>query len=169
MVLPYNSVMTLMITLHALGASLALLLGPVNLYRTPPGDRLHRRVGRVWVIAMYWTAASSFLIRQLNHGAFSWLHGLSAFTLVTLTIGLWAAMSGRIDLHRGMMRGTYIGVVGAFIGAVVVPQRDIPQLAVHQPFVLLAAVLSLVGVAVAVVWALRVPRGAESLQRREVT
>lgn len=163
--------MSFLVALHAIGASLALLLGPVNLYRTPPGDRLHRRVGRVWVAAMYWTAGSSFLIRQLNHGAFSWLHGLSAFTVMTLTIGLWAALTQRIELHRGMMRGTYIGVVGAFVGAVVVPQRDIPQLAVHQPFVLLAAVLSLVAVAVVVVLSLRGPRERDtgSLQRQEVT
>lgn len=163
--------MSFLVALHAIGASLALLLGPVNLYRTPPGDRLHRRVGRVWVTAMYWTAGSSFLIRQLNHGAFSWLHGLSAFTVMTLTIGLWAALTQRIELHRGMMRGTYIGVVGAFVGAVVVPQRDIPQLAVHQPFVLLAAVLSLVAVAVVVVLSLRGPRERDtgSLQRQEVT
>lgn len=139
--------MSVLIALHAIGASLALLLGPVNLIRKPKGDRAHRRLGRVWVVAMYWTVVSSFFIHQINPGGFSWIHGLSAFTLITLSVGLWAARAGRITRHRGFMRGSYLGTVGAFIGAVVVPQRDIPQLAVHHPFLLSGAALTLGGLA----------------------
>jgi uncharacterized membrane protein len=128
--------MTLVVALHASGAFLALLLGAVNLARKPKGDRPHRIIGRVWVVSMYWTVLSSFFIRELNPGGFSWIHGLSVFTFVTLTIGLWAAVTGRIEVHRGFMRGSYFGTVGAFIGATVVPQRDIPQLALHHPMLL---------------------------------
>jgi len=133
--------MTLLIALHAVGACLALLLGAVNLVRTPKGDRAHRIIGRVWVVSLYWTVLSSFFIRELNPGRLSWIHGLSVFTFVTLTIGLWAAMTGRVKTHRGFMRGSYLGTVGAFIGAVAVPQRDVPQLAIHHPMLLSVAAL----------------------------
>jgi len=88
---------------------------------------------------MYWTVLSSFFIRQLDPGHFSWIHGLSAFTFLTLTLGTWAALRGRIGLHRPFMLGSYLGLIGAFLGAVVVPQRDIPQLLVHRPLILAAA------------------------------
>ena len=135
--------MTLLIAAHAVGASLALLLGAVNLVGKPKGGRSHRIVGRVWVVSMYWTVLSSFFIRELNPGGFSWIHGLSVFTFGTLTIGLLAAMTGRIRTHRSFMRGSYFGTLGAFIGATVVPQRHIPQLAVHHPMLLSVAVLGM--------------------------
>ena len=133
--------MPVLIAMHAIGASLALLLGAVNLVRQPQGDRPHRIIGRVWVVSMYGTILSSFFIRELNPGGFSWIHGLSVFTFATMTIGLWAAMTGRIQRHRGFMRGSYFGTVGAFVGATVVPQRAIPQLAVHHPLLLSVAAL----------------------------
>jgi uncharacterized membrane protein len=143
--------MTPLITAHALGAFLALLLGATNLARRPKGDRPHRIIGRVWVLTMYWTVSSSFFIREINPGRFSWIHGLSVFTFATLSIGLWAAMTGRIQTHRAFMRGSYVGTVGAFVGATVVPQRDIPQLAVDHPMLLSAAALAMTALAWAVV------------------
>lgn len=143
--------MSLLIAAHAVGASLALLLGAVNLVRRPKGGRPHRLIGRVWVVSMYWTVLSSFFIREINPGGFSWIHALSVFTVVTLSIGLWAAVTGRIETHRGFMRGSYFGTVGAFVGATVIPQRDIPQLAVHHPMLLSIAALAVTALAWAVV------------------
>src|SRR5262249_40434745 len=116
----YNSVMSnnIVIVPHAVGAAVALVLGAYNLIRRTKGDRRHRWIGRVWVIAMYWTVLSSFAIRELRPGHFSWIHGLSLFTFVTLSIGLWAALTHRVGLHRRFMTGSYLGLVGAFIGAV---------------------------------------------------
>jgi hypothetical protein len=102
---------------------------------------------------MYWAVLSSFFIREIDPGHFSWIHGLSALTFGTLTAGTWAALRGRIDLHRMFMRGSYLGLVGAFLGAVAVPQRDVPQLLIHRPVVLAAAVVA-VAVAGATVIAL---------------
>src|SRR3954468_7481105 len=104
---------------------------------------------------MYWTVSSSFFIREINPGRFSWIHGLSVFTFATLSIGLWAAMTGRIQTHRVFMRGSYVGTVGAFVGATVVPQRDIPQLAVNHPMLLSAAALAMTALDGAVVWLAR--------------
>lgn len=131
--------MTPLVAGHALGACLALTLGGWQLLRRTGGDRAHRLVGRVWVVAMYWTVLSSFFIKQLDPGHFSWIHGLSAFTFLTLTLGTWAAIRGRIGLHRHFMRGSYLGLMGAFLGAVVMPLRDIPQLLIHRPLILAAA------------------------------
>jgi uncharacterized membrane protein len=134
--------MTPLVAAHASVASLALVLGAWQLLRRPRGDRAHRRVGRVWVVAMYWTVLSSFFITELEPGRFSWIHGLSALTFVTLTIGTWAAVLGHVALHRQFMTGSYLGLIGAFVGAVAVPSRDIPQLLVHRPLVLAVAVVA---------------------------
>lgn len=152
-----NAVIPWLIPLHAAGATIALVLGAYQLIRRVKGDRRHRIIGAVWVVAMYWTVISSFFIRELNPGHFSWIHGLSAFTFVTLTIGLWMAITARgrvnrIRHHRGFMTGSYLGLLGAFIGAVVVPVRDIPQWAVHRPLELAAAALGCLAVAAAVIF-----------------
>ena len=76
---------------------------------------------------MYFTATSSFWIQQLRPGSFSWIHGLSAFTIVTLSLGLWNARRGRVRAHAGNMIGTYVGLWGAFAGVAVVPSRLVPQ------------------------------------------
>lgn len=143
--------MTPLVAVHALGASLALTLGAWQLLRRTRGDRTHRLVGRVWVVAMYWTVLSSFFIKKLDPGHFSWIHGLSAFTFLTLTVGTWAAVRGRIGMHRQFMRGSYFGLVGAFLGAVLVPQRAIPQLLVHRPLLLAVGTLAVAVSAVTVV------------------
>ena len=141
----------IVIAVHASTASVALLLGAHNLIRRPRGDRRHLIVGRVWLVCMYVTVLSSFAIQALHPGHFTWIHGLSVFTLVTLTIGLWAARTHRAAVHGQFMAGSYFGLVGAFIGAVVVPQRRIPQLALHHPVVLAAATIGVIAVAAAIV------------------
>ncbi|WP_433218027.1 DUF2306 domain-containing protein [Dactylosporangium sp. CS-047395] len=141
------------IPLHAAAATVSLLLGAYNLLRRTRGDRVHKVAGRVWVGAMYFTIISSFLIQSLNPGHFSWIHGLSAFTFGTLSIALWAALTGRIETHRRFMTGSYLGLLGAFAGAVVVPQRDIPQWIVHRPLELALGALACAAVAALVVLA----------------
>jgi uncharacterized membrane protein len=151
-----NDVIPWLIPLHASGATIALVLGAYQLIRRVKGDRRHRIIGAVWVVAMYWTVISSFFIQELNPGSFSWIHGLSVFSFVTLTIGLWLGLAGRGRRrwalhHRGFMTGSYLGLVGAFVGAVVVPVRTIPQWAADQPFALAAAALGCIAVAVAII------------------
>jgi uncharacterized membrane protein len=135
------------IPLHAAASTVALLLGAFNLLRRTRGDRLHKTAGRVWVGAMYGSIVSSFFIRALNPGHFSWIHGLSVFTFGTLSIGLWAALTGRVETHRRFMTGSYLGLLGAFVGAVVVPVRDIPQWIIHRPAELALGFLGCVVVA----------------------
>lgn len=116
-----------LIVIHALAASFAMVLGGVNVLRRKRGDRPHRTIGRTWLVLMYFTAFSSFWIQQLRPGSFSWIHGLSAFTIVTLSLGWWNARRGNVRAHAGNMIGTYAGLWGAFIGVAAVPSRLVPQ------------------------------------------
>jgi uncharacterized membrane protein len=143
------------IALHAGGATIAMTLGAYNLLRRTKGDRTHRWIGRVWVVAMYWVVLSSFVIKELRPGHFSWIHGLSIFTFGTLSIGSWAAVTHRIAVHRQFMTGSYLGLLGAFAGAVAVPVRRIPQWVVHDPIGLAVGAVISLAVAGAVILVVR--------------
>lgn len=138
---------SVLIAAHAAGATLAVLLGGYNLWLSRKGDLLHRRVGRLWFVVMYWVAFSSFGIQRLHPGHFSWIHGLSAWTIVSLTVALWAAKTHRIDLHKGFVAGSYFGLLGAGIAAVAFPTRLVPRTAMHAPLSLLAALAALTALA----------------------
>src|SRR4051812_45165880 len=140
---------TLLIALHAIGATFSLAVGALVMLRRRKGDRAHRRVGRVWMAAMYWTAGSSFGIRALHPGHLSWIHGLSAWTLVSLTVALWAARTHRRKLHRDFVVGSYFGLVGAGIAAMAFPVRLAPQLLLHRPLLFIGVVVAVSGAAVA--------------------
>lgn len=96
---------------HLATIIVALALTPVMLLGRR-GDRRHRRLGTIWVVAMVLTAALSFGIRQTNHGGFSLIHLLSAFTLVQVPLLWHAARTHRVDRHR---RGVRAMVTGALL------------------------------------------------------
>jgi uncharacterized membrane protein len=89
---------------------LALVLTPVMLLRRR-GDRLHRRLGWVWATAMALTAALTFWIRGINHGALSLIHILSAWTLVQVPVIVWAARTHNLVRHRRAVRGMVAGAL----------------------------------------------------------
>jgi uncharacterized membrane protein len=131
---------------HVVAALFVLAVGPVQILRRRR-DRIHRTMGHLWVAAMYYVCFSSFWI--ISEGHFSWLHGLSAFTIVTVTLGLVSAVRRNIPAHRGNMIGSYIGIAVAFGFAVSVPGRAIPRLLAEDlPTALFAAALVAASVAV---------------------
>lgn len=115
---------------HVVAALFVLAVGPAQILRRRR-DRIHRTMGYLWIAAMYYTCLSSFWI--VTGGHFSWLHGLSAFTLVTVTLGLISAIRRNIPAHRGNMVGSYIGTAIAFGFAVAAPGRAIPELLAADP------------------------------------
>ena len=115
---------------HVVAALFVLAIGPVQIFR-PRRDRIHRTMGYLWVAAMYYVCVSSFWI--VSEGHFTWLHGLSAFTIVTVTLGLISAIRRNIPSHRGNMVGSYVGIAVAFVFAAAVPGRAIPQLLADDP------------------------------------
>ena len=99
---------TVLISVHAVAASYALIFGAVNLLRRTKGGKVHRVIGRIWAAAMYVVVLTSFGIRTID-GGFNWLHGLSLLTFCTLSLGLWAAWQRRIRAHRSFLTGSYFG------------------------------------------------------------
>ena len=133
---------TPLLVTHVAAAVVSVGLGVVQLVRCK-GDLRHRLLGRVWVVLMLWTAVSSFWIRHLRDGAFSWLHVLSVVTLCTVTLGVVNIRRGRVQAHRGNMTGSWIGSAVAMVFALALPARMLPTFAVDEPLGALAAVVAL--------------------------
>ena len=73
---------------HLLTVLVALVLTPPMLLR-PRGTRWHRRLGRVWVVAMLATAALSLGVRTSHPGHLSFIHLLSVYVLVAAPL-IWS-------------------------------------------------------------------------------
>ena len=107
------------IQIHVAAAVTALAIGVV-LLMGGKGNRLHRTLGWVWVVAMGTTAISSFFVHQLNPngpGGLSLIHLLSGWTVVALPMAVYAARRHRVAVHRRAMTGMFVGgliVAGAF-------------------------------------------------------
>lgn len=142
---------TVLIATHAFAACVGLLLGAYQLFRRVKGDRRHRLVGWTWVVLLLFVATSSFGIRDLRDGALSLLHVLSVVTLLSLVLGIVAIRRGYISGHKAAVRGSWLGLVGALIGAVAVPDRAIPTFAVTNPWGAAAAFLAVVAITSGVV------------------
>lgn len=96
------------IQLHIVGALTALAIGTVLLIGIK-GTRVHKTLGWIWVVAMALTAVSSLFIRQVNHGAFSYIHLLSGWTIVALPMAIYAIRRRKLAMHRRMMTGLFVG------------------------------------------------------------
>ena len=105
----------MIIWLHLTTAVLVLGLGSANLVLAK-GNFRHRVFGWAWLGAMLCVTVSSFWIRELNEGSFSWIHGLSVWTLVAMAAAIFSIRKGRVRSHASWMIGTMIGVAvaGAF-------------------------------------------------------
>ena len=95
---------------HIATILIAVTLTPVMLLRRR-GDRLHRRLGWVWASAMALTATFSFGIRGLNGASLSFIHILSAWTLIQVPLIVWFARRHEHRGHRNAVRGMVIGAL----------------------------------------------------------
>ena len=104
-----------MIWLHLVTAVLAAALGVANL-ALAKGTLRHRVFGWTWIAAMLFLTLSSFEIRELRDGAFSWLHGLTVWTLFCMVVAIVSIRTGRVRTHAAFMIGTMSGllIAGAF-------------------------------------------------------
>jgi uncharacterized membrane protein len=159
--------MTPLIATHAFAALTSLLLGAWQLFLSPKGTPIHRLVGRVWVASMVFVSVSSFWIREIRDGQFSFLHILSVVTIVTVTLGLIDARRGRINSHVGNMRGSWIGLSVAFIFAVTVPARHIPEFMVSDPAGAAAAAVAVISTTVVLIVAGRLLVGNDAVDLQE--
>lgn len=95
---------------HLLTIMVALALTPVMLLRRR-GNGLHRGLGWIWVTSMILTAAISFTVRNTNHGGFSFIHILSAWTLFQVPLIAWSAHTHDIRRHRSSVRAMVLGAL----------------------------------------------------------
>lgn len=151
----------LLLVTHVIAALLALLIAPINLVRRRR-DRTHRLLGYAWIASMYYVCVSSFGI--VTGGRYSWLHGLSALTIVTVSLGLLAARQRNIRAHAMNMAGSYLGLLIAFFFAALVPSRHIPRLLAGDPVTAIVAAL-LVASGVAALYLTVRPRGSSHPRR----
>lgn len=135
----------LLLAAHAGTALVCLGLGGHVLLRHVKGDVAHRVAGCCWVVGMVLVAASSFAIRDLRDGRLSLLHVLSVVTFVSVLLGIRAAKRHDTVGQQAKMRGSHVGLVGAFVGAVAVPDRALPTLADTRPGGALAAAVAVAG------------------------
>lgn len=104
------------VQVHVIAAVLALAVA-LFLLSGAKGTRIHRIVGWSWAAIMMTVAVSSFFILELGHGRPSFIHLLSGWTAFAVPMGVWAARTHRIRLHRQTMTGMVVGgllIAGAF-------------------------------------------------------
>jgi len=110
--------MKLIVAAHLATVVPAFLIGTWLIFFSAKGARGHRALGAAYLGLMLATAILTLFIRDLNHGALSWIH----YVFLPLTLfGIWGAISGvrarNIARHRNAMVGLYAGVVGAGVAA----------------------------------------------------
>jgi len=94
---------------HVVSAVSTFIIGAVLLSGLPKGTKIHKRLGWTWSAFMASTAISSFFLVGLNGGHFSWIHGLSAWTIIILPFALVAARQHNVKSHAKHMRGMFLG------------------------------------------------------------
>lgn len=101
------------IQLHVAAAALAIVLSAAIIFARR-GSPAHKSVGRAWVAMLAIICISSFWITGMNGTRFSWIHLLSAWTLLGLTGAVWAVRAGNVRIHKYAMIST---MTGALLGA----------------------------------------------------
>lgn len=139
--------------LHVTASVYALTVAPINLLRRRR-DHVHRRLGRTWVAAMFVSALTSFGIQQ-PFLAFSWLHALSLWTMVSITLGILAIRRGNRPAHIGHMVGSYLGLWAAFLWAALAPGRTVAQVIAQEPMTAAVTALLALLTAVGAFWVFR--------------
>lgn len=105
------------IQLHASAAFLALLLGPVALWRKRR-DRVHKVVGYTWVVVMGLAALTAFAIpSHFTPIGLGPIHLLAVYALFGLYVAMRAIYRGNIREHKMTMENIYVrgvALAGAF-------------------------------------------------------
>ena len=102
--------------IHVFAALSAAGLGAMMMM-SRKGARFHRSAGWIWVTLAAAVAVSSLFIVGLNGDHWSWIHILSALTLIGLPVAVIAARRHDVRMHRRQMMGLFYGgfvIAGAF-------------------------------------------------------
>ena len=93
---------------HAFAAMGAVLIGGAQMV-LKKGTLRHRMAGWIWVSLMAYVAISSFFISETRMwGAYSAIHLLSIWTIVSLCVAVFMARAGHITQHKYWMGSLYV-------------------------------------------------------------
>jgi uncharacterized membrane protein len=111
------------VIVHTAAAFAVLGLGTFVLF-APKGTPTHRLLGRVWVTAMVATSLTSFGIKGLTGGHhISFIHGLSIYVLLAVTLGIYFIRTNNVKYHKWCMKSCYYAALIAGFFTVVIPGR----------------------------------------------
>lgn len=115
---------SLAVQLHVAFALVALPVGPIVLFRTRR-DRMHKRLGYLWVVAMAGLALSGLWIEAEfpGLGPFGPIHLFSVCALFGLGQGLWQIRGGNVAGHRAAMQSVWFGAMGLAGLFTLLPER----------------------------------------------
>lgn len=104
----------LAVIIHVATVTPAAILG-AYLLAARKGDRLHKTLGRIWLVLMVATSLTTFFIHEIRFvGDFSPIHLLSVFVIYSSFMALVTARRGNLRAHRAHVAGMYLGgIVGA--------------------------------------------------------
>ncbi|KPP93812.1 MAG: putative membrane protein [Rhodobacteraceae bacterium HLUCCA08] len=116
----------LLVQVHIAAAVPALLLGPVALFRRRR-DRLHRIVGRAWVIAILALALTGLILpgRFAVVGPFGPIHLFAPLAIWGVVDGVRLIRRGDVAGHRRAMRSVWFGAVGVASLVTLLPGRTL--------------------------------------------
>lgn len=98
----------LKVQVHIAAALAALVIGAIILLQ-PKGSRFHKTLGWAWVAAMAVTAVSSLFITGINGDAWSFIHLLSGWTIISLPMAIYAIRNKKVQSHQRAMTGMFFG------------------------------------------------------------
>ena len=111
--LEYFTQASLAIQIHIVVAIAALVFG-VIMFARPKGDRLHKNMGKLFLLFMLMTAGTAIFIREINEGNFSWIHLFVPLTFYTGWQIVYFVRKRDIARHKR-------AVTGLFFGALLIP------------------------------------------------
>jgi len=113
----------LAIRIHLATVIPACVIGTWLIFFPTKGARWHRLLGAIYLALMIVTAISTFFIRSLNSGGFSFIHLFIPLTLFGVFGALWNVRRGNIRGHRNAMLGLYFGGLLIAGGLTLLPGR----------------------------------------------
>ncbi len=91
------------------------------------GTSAHRLAGRGWAAMLATICISSFWITDMNEGHYSWIHLLSAGTLIGLAYAVWQVRRGNVRAHKYAMLSIMFGALAGAGAFTFVPGRLMGQ------------------------------------------
>ncbi len=98
------------VLVHMFVALAAFAVGLFQLV-APKGTIPHRIIGWSWIIFMTVIAVTSLFIRNVNHGHFSFIHILTAITLIQIPLIVYFARTHQIQKHGAAAYGLFMGAL----------------------------------------------------------